>query len=426
MTSTGRRWVVWAWLAALSSTMASQSAAPLVVAAVDVQGVRRYAVTDVARVSGVAPGQTLSVADLDAAVNRMAATGLFTEVAYRYATRAGRTTVTFIVAEPEWSMPVEFDNFVWFSDEALVAAIRETVPSFDGTAPALAGFSDLLTRELQNLLKSRNIEGTVLFLPQGTLGKDIERYTFKVSNPSPRLCSLSFAGASAIKQSELTAALSLPPNADHSVSFLRSASHGTLTNLYRQRGYWRAGFGSPRATFVQSEQCSGAAVTVPVDEGSVYALDRNEWTGNTVLAASQLDQLVPLPKGAPVNIMLIEDAQRRIRRAYGAQGYIMQQASYDARLDDAGKTVVLAFTVNEGPQFKMGSLSFPGLDVAGAAVLTKEWRVKPGDVYDADYPGKFADQVIRPRLRPGTKPPDIRVGVDAEKRLVNVAIAFGS
>jgi len=246
MMSRCRVWVVLAWLAALSSVVVSQAAAPLVIDGIDVQGVRRYAATEVVKVSGVAPGQTLSVADLDAAVNRMAATGLFTQVAYRYATRAGRTTVTFEVGEPEWTMPVEFDNFVWFSDEALIAAMREKVPSFDGTAPVLDGFSSLLTRELQQFLKSKSIEGTVTFLPQGTLGKQIDRYTFKVANPAPKLCSLSFADALAIKEADLKAAVGLAPNADHSVSFLRSVSQGTLTHLYRQLGYWRAGFGAPR------------------------------------------------------------------------------------------------------------------------------------------------------------------------------------
>ena len=421
-----RVWVVLAWLAALSSVVVSQAAAPLVIDGIDVLGVRRYAATEVVKVSGVARGQTLSVADLDVAVNRMAATGLFTQVAYRYATRAGRTTVTFEVGEPEWTMPVEFDNFVWFSDEALIAAMREKVPSFDGTAPVLDGFSDLLTRELQQFLKSKSIEGTVTFLPQGTLGKEIDRYTFKVANPAPKLCSLSFAGALAIKEADLKAAVGLGSNADHSVSFLRSVSQGTLTNLYRQRGYWRAGFGSPRATFVQGEPCSGAAVTIAVDEGAAYTLDRNEWTGNAVLSASQLDQLVPLARGAAAGIGLIEDGERRIRRAYGAQGHILQRMSYETRLDDAQKTAVLVFTVDEGPQFRMGTLSFPGLDAAGAAALTKEWRLKPGDVYNASYPEKFAVDAIRPRLRPGTKPPNFRFGVDQDKHLVNVEIVVGS
>ncbi len=421
-----QRVMVMVWVTTVPAMLVAQAQAPLVVGAVDVQGSRRYAATDVIRISGVTPGQSLSVADLDTAVNRMAATGLFAQVAYRYLTRAGKTTVTFDIVEPEWTMPVEFDNFVWFNDETLIAAMRERVPSFDGTAPILNGFSDLLTSELQQFLKSRNIEGTVIFLPQGTLGKDIDRYMFKVSSPAPRLCTLSFPGAAAISEGDLKSAMGLSPNADHSVALLRSISQGTLTNQYRQRGFWKAGFSAPRVTYVQGEQCSGAAVTVAVDEGAAYALDHNEWTGNAQVPTGQLDALGPLKRGAPAGIGLIEDAVRRVQRAYGAQGYIMARTTYEMRLDDASKTAVVAFTIDEGLQFRMGSLTFSGLDPAGTATLSKEWRLKPGEVYDAEYPGKFTSEKIHPRLRPGVKPPALRLALDQEKRLVNVEIAFGS
>ena len=88
--------------------------------------------------------------------------------------------------------------------------------------------------------------------------------------------------------------------------------------------------------------------------------------------------------------------------------------------------MVLVFTVDEGPQFRMGTLTFPGLDAAGAAALTKAWRLKAGDVYDASYSDTFVTDVIRPRLRPGTKPPNVRLGVPEDAHVVNVAIVFGN
>jgi outer membrane protein assembly factor BamA len=290
----------------------------------------------------------------------------------------------------------------------------------------LDGFTDLLTRELQHFLRSKDIAGTVMFRPQGTLSTGIERYTFRVADPAPKLCSLAFPGSSVISEADLKAALVMPRDPDHSVTFLRSACQGTLTYRYRQLGHWRVRFARPQATYVQDANCSGAAVTIAVDEGAAYTVERNEWVGSTVFAPAQLDTMVPWRPGALAGIGALEEGERQIRHAYGTRGYLMQRLSYETRLDDTRKSLLLAFSLTEGPQFKMGEVRFPGLDAAGTATLTKEWRLKPGEVYDASYPDTFAEKVIRPRLRAGAKPPTFRLGVDPNTLMVDVDVDFSA
>ena len=139
----------------------------------------------------------MTTADLDAAIQRMAATGLFKKLNYRYATAAGRTTVTFDIEEADWTMPVVFDNFVWFKDEELIATLKQTIPSFDGTAPNTEGIADLISRELQKAIAARKIAGRIDFVPQGTI-KGIDSFAFRVVDPAPKLCSIGFSGRKAI------------------------------------------------------------------------------------------------------------------------------------------------------------------------------------------------------------------------------------
>jgi hypothetical protein len=54
--------------------------------------------------------------------------------------------VTFTIEEAEWTMPVLLDNFVWFKDDEIVTALRQRIPSFDGTAPILEGVTGRRTR----------------------------------------------------------------------------------------------------------------------------------------------------------------------------------------------------------------------------------------------------------------------------------------
>lgn len=417
-------------VACLASVLVStfflrQGGPSLTVGAVEVNGARRYSKAEVVRVSGLQTGKTVSVDDLNAATARMAKTGLFNQLNYRYATAAGRTTITFDIEESAWTMPVVFDNLIWFTDEALVAALRETVPSFDGTAPVTEGFMEFLARELQTLIESRKIPGSVSFAPQGSLSKGIESFAFKVATPSPKICSMTFAGASAIKEADLKNAVGFGPNTEYSRSYLASVSRGTLTNLYRQRGHWRAAMALPTATFEKSAECSGAAVTVTVDEGAPYQWDRADWAGHAAFAAADLDKLMPLKSGDLANITVIDDGIRRVQKAYGTRGYIMERASYTPRLNDSTHRAVFEVGIVEGPQFRLGTVSFHGLDPKGVETLNKEWKLKPGDVFDASYPGTFFDDAIRPRLRPSTTPPSTKLDVDEKNRIVNVGFVFG-
>jgi len=143
------------------------------------------------------------------------------------------------------------------------------------------------------------------------------------------------------------------------------------------------------------------------------------------LAAPDLDKLMLMKSGDLANITRVDDGIRRVQKAYGTRGYIMQQASYTPVLNDSTHRAVFEMRVVEGPQFHLGTVSFPGLDPKSVEILNKEWKLKPGDVFDASYPGTFFADVIRPRLRPSTTPPETKLDVDEKNRLVNVGFVFG-
>ena len=86
----------------------------------------------------------------------MSSTGLFASLKYRYATSGNRLDVTFDIEETPWSMPVVFDNFVWLRDEELLAAVKQDVPTFDGTLPVNSEVSSYMTGVLQHLLDEQN------------------------------------------------------------------------------------------------------------------------------------------------------------------------------------------------------------------------------------------------------------------------------
>jgi outer membrane protein assembly factor BamA len=116
------------------STATPQPSKAYNLTAVQVKGAKRFKEADVTRLSGLTVGQPVRLADVTAAAERLGASGLFKSLNYRYVTNADGMTVIFEFEEADWTVPVLFDNFVWFSADELTTAVRRDVPSFDGTA----------------------------------------------------------------------------------------------------------------------------------------------------------------------------------------------------------------------------------------------------------------------------------------------------
>ena len=145
-------------------------------------------------------------------------------------------------------MPVLLDNFVWMSDEELLAAIRQHVPTFDGTLPINAEVTMFVTGVLQRILDDRRIRGasSSRCTTTSTTGKN--QYLFSVKDTGLAVCALRVAGASAIPESKLVEAAAELMRRDYSRLYLTELTNGTLRTLYRQNGYWRAEFREPIAT----------------------------------------------------------------------------------------------------------------------------------------------------------------------------------
>jgi outer membrane protein insertion porin family len=390
-------------------------------ASVQVKGTRRYTPEEVTRLTGLQIGKPIAAADLNAAANRLAGTGLFNSVRFSYTT--GRAfSVIFEVEEAQWSMPIVLDNFVAVPDDQLIAAVRAEVPSFDGTsAPINQGAADFIVSALQNVMKAKGLPGQVTYTAQMDMYGRNPRYLFIVKDPSPKVCALHASGASAIAEKELLAPLDAVRGGDYSRFFLETASRGTLLDMYHRKGHWAARFDTPRPVL---NECDGVAVTLRVTEGTAYTWDRAEWTGNQTMTADTLNTALAMKPGELADGGKIDSGLRDVHRLYGKSGYIAERATFETRLDDATHKAVFAFSVQEGPQFHMGTVQVEGVRESDAAALVKKWRLKPGDVYDASYERQFqVEELGTLRTSTGARP-NLQTEVDQAQHVVNVKIVF--
>jgi len=156
-------------------------------------GLKRLTRDQVIAMSGLKVGQAIDATVLDAAANELLKSGLFRRLSYRVHAVGNQAVVTFQIEESAVSLPVVFENFVWFSDEEIVTAIRKDVVFFNGTAPAAGETPDKIAAALQRLLNEKHIAGQVEYLPY--VSKDKQELLFTVKGAHIPICSLHFPGA---------------------------------------------------------------------------------------------------------------------------------------------------------------------------------------------------------------------------------------
>ena len=399
---------------------------------IEFKGLDRVKEPEALEKSGLAVGQSVDIDAVEAAANRLLESGLFVNLSYKLKGTTDKSVLTFEVVERRWTMPVSFDNFVWFTDEELAAAVRRRFPAFDGTAPESGGVTDQIKQALEELLRERKVEGSVEYtLSESPATRRVE-HLFSVKGPGLRVCKLSYAGARAVPEELLVTKSGGIFDNDYSRAYAAGFVESSLLPLYHEKGYLRASFGPPKVAPEASPECKGVAVNFTIDEGSIYVWDKASWEGAAGLTAQELDAALGMRSREVANAVKIAGGLARVRRAYGRKGYLGVRIKPETQFDDTGRSVSYRFGVTEGPQYRMGELVVTGLDEVSVNNLRGRWRLLPREVYDEGYVDEFekkaVTEFVREAARAGNPIPGLKlqtkISPDHQKHVVNVTLNF--
>lgn len=372
--------------------------------------------------TGLQSGQLVDHAAFEAAAKRLMDTGYFLKATFRYQLVGEQMRLTFEVTERRWDVPCVFDNFVWFTDQELIEVIRRDIPPFNGSAPEMGSVIERVTKTLDGLIKQRGLPGHVNYTFLS--GDQKNGHIFSVIGAPLPVCSAQLTGASVSIAPQLLKELKPLIDSQYSRSQLRVFVENNLLPYYQQRGFLRAEFGAPQIKLADGsdKKCkNGLSLTLPVVEGSPYAWDKAEWTGNQLLTAAALDNLLAMKPGAIADRQKIEAGLFAVKQAYGKQGVIDFRLTATPSFDDANRRVAYGIAVKEGQQYRMGKLLITGLPEKEISKLQERWKLKPGDVFDASYPDGF----VRKFMQDGaTRVPGVSLKPDRAKLSVDVALIF--
>jgi outer membrane protein assembly factor BamA len=384
---------------AASSRLLAQTPSPLSLklTRITFSGLRLYTQEMAEDAGGLRVGQTVKLTDLGEALSRLMASGLFKTAHYRYTYNDTRAEVVFDVEEEKWNTPVVFDNFVWFSDDEIDNLIRKKFPFFRGPAPDSTGVLDAIKGVLEQLLADHNLSRPVEYISQVDVSGRNKITLFTAKGDLP-VCEIQFPGADQARQAELAKSAVHFIGDQYSRSALDYFAGTELVSLYAKYGYLKASFDSCTARQSRDDKCKGGVVvSLLAKEGPQYRCDGAVWRGNQALTQQQLDWLLGMKKGEVANTQKIEEGLKRVRSAYRKQAYLTARIVPATELHDDARLVTYRYSVDEGPQYRMGKVMIKGLSESEAAKVKTRWKLAEGALFDDDYVSAFVTKNLGPR-----------------------------
>jgi outer membrane protein insertion porin family len=230
---------------------------------------------------------------------------------------------------------------------------------------------ELLTQDVKSLFKDTGFfsELTVDVEPVETGGLEI---IYKVVE-NPKISGINIIGNENLNTGKLKDEITLRPSEIYS-DRRRWESERALQKLYHEKGYYLVGIQTHIGD--KDEEANTIQVTFEINEGPRVRIEEINFIGNTQISGNTIQKKLKTRTGKPFDQMLFEeeDLSLNIRNYYQDQGFSQVKViGYEKRFTEDKTGLILDITVDEGPEFIVGTYTLE-LE-AGVKALFSEKKI---------------------------------------------------
>ncbi|MDP5254852.1 MULTISPECIES: outer membrane protein assembly factor BamA [unclassified Vibrio] len=214
---------------------------------------------------------------------------------------------------------------------------------------------------------------------------------------------------------------------------------GDLENLesfYHNRGYVKFRIKSTEVSI--SPDKKGVYITLVLDEGDIYTVDKVTFNGNLIGEEKTFAALNTLNKGDVYDGSQVTSLEENVKKVLGEAGYAYPKVSTTPTIDDETKQVSLTVNVDPGKRMYVRDVRFSGNTVTEDEVLRREMRQMEGAWLNAksveagksrlDRLGYFEKVDVKTTRVPGTEDQvDVVYDVkEANSGSINFGVGYGT
>jgi len=408
-----------------SKAVADPGPAATQVRSLKVQGNKTFTAAGIIELSGIKVGQIADSAAFEAARLKLANSGVFERVGYKYAPApGGGLDATFEVIEIPQVFPYRFEDLP-ASPAEMIAHLKQTDPLFAERIPATKEFLIRYARALEAFLQPKGLKEGVVSKLVPDVGDSLV-VIFRPDRPLPTISQVSFHGNEAVPTAALQIAMNqIAMGAVYKEELVRQYLETTIRPIYEQRGRLEVAF--PKVTATPSADNTGRNVSIDVIEGPSFDLGAIRLRGYSG-DAKTLYQTLVLQPGDLANMTEVATAVKRARAFLVREGHLKAEAKFERllRREKDKPLADLTVTVTPGPVYTFGKLKIEGLDILNEPQLRKMWALENGKPYNGEYPELFLSRIRDEGLFENLGTTKAIPTPNEQTRVVDVRLVFGA
>ncbi len=386
---------------------------------VDIQGNRRLRDEDLLYYIKTRPGDVYNQAQLERDLKELLSLNFFDKIKTRVLTEEGvrgGINVIFEVAELPIIRDLQFEGLKAVPESDVLKAFREQRVGISKEAVYDPVKARNAIRILREQLASKGFPNAKIEVKEEEVSATSTAITFVVDQGNrSRIVDIEFEGNEVFRDGELQNQLLLVKETGLISRFkgtdildLRKLQYDLQKNVRQymfSKGYFQARIGEPQVVGLGykrtgvpvlgvlplplvSSKDDTLKIIIPVTEGKIFRVGELKVEGNSIFSEAQILAGVGLQKGEIADgKRLQEGVYENLKKAYGAQGFVLYNAEFDPEFKDNPANpkegiVDIKITIDEGKQFRLRRLEFAGNTFTRDKVLRREFLINEGDIYN--------------------------------------------
>jgi outer membrane protein insertion porin family len=197
----------------------------------------------------------------------------------------------------------------------------------------------------------------------------------------PRITKIEFQGNKKRDTEELEKKLSLRLGEPYSPIVVQTQID-SLLKFYRDDGFSQA-----KIEAVTDTVATGLTLRFVIQEGEKVKIGTIRFLGASAFPEKKLRKAIKTKqkgflRGGGIDEEKLKEDQERLAAYYHDHGYRDAKVlGYALRPGESPKRLVLEWTVEEGPLYRVGNIAWSGSTVLKPATVEAYWKPKPGEVY---------------------------------------------
>lgn len=173
----------------------------------------------------------------------------------------------------------------------------------------------------------------------------------------------------------------------------KDVQHGAelLIEWMKSKGYLGAKLVTINKSFVprarEDERNTRVKLVIYLYESEQTLIQAVQVTGATVFPQSDIEKMLGIEEGAPLNVFAFSEGLEKLKAAYRAKGYLSIGIDNEGtdklvRYSDENRVASVHLDLHEGTQFKVSKIQIEGRKKTQENVIDRELRLHPGDVLE--------------------------------------------